>query len=160
MVVVVFLYMEILNTITKPVKNDNGSRKGCKNRISAVVRQTKVMTDIVNNGKPVTVAMRDNGYKAGYNPTAITKTKTWQELLARDLPDKLLTKIAKQGLKANGGDKYKDLEIRHKYLETSLKMTGKLREADNTAGLLGLVVGFKMVTPKDTAEVIEGEEVI
>jgi len=147
------------NTITKPVKNANGSRKGCKNRISARIRQSKVIADIIKNGKPVTVAMRDNGYKAGYNPTAITKTKTWQELLARDLPDKLLSKVAKEGLKIKGGDKYKDAEIRHKYLETSLKMTGKLRDNTDTGNLLGLVVGFKMVTPKDTAEVIEGETV-
>lgn len=148
--------METVNTIIKPVKSVKKLRT---TPFSTKMRQAKVMRDVVINGKPVTVAMRDNGYKAGYNPTAITKTKTWQELLARDLPDKLLTKIAKQGLKANGGDKYKDLEIRHKYLETSLKMTGKLRQDDNPSGLVGLVVGFKMVTPKDTAEVIEGETV-
>jgi hypothetical protein len=118
-----------------------------------------VIADIINNGKPVTVAMRDNGYKAGYNPTAITKTKTWQELLARDLPDKLLTRVAKQGLKFKNGDKVKEAEIRHKYLETGLKMTNKLRQDDTAGGLVGLVVGFKMVTPKDTAEVIEGETV-
>lgn len=151
--------MDTVNTIIKPVKNANGSRKGCKNKWNTKLKQSKVLAKIIQEGKSVTTAMRESGYKAGYHPTVIQKTKTWQELLARDLPDKLLTKIAKQGLKANGGDKYKDLEIRHKYLETSLKMTGKLRQDDNPSGLVGLVVGFKMVTPKDTPEVIDGETV-
>ena len=156
---VVFLYMETLNTITKPVKNDNGSRKGRKNRISAVIKQTKVLRDMTINNKPLTVAMRDNGYKAGYSTAKLQKTKTWGEILARQLPDKLLAKVARQGISAKGGDYYKDLEIKHKYLETGLKMTGKLKVDDTAGGLLGLVVGFKMVTPKDTAEVIEGETV-
>lgn len=148
--------MDTINTIIKPVKSVKKLRK---TPFSTKMRQAKVMRDVVINGKPVTVAMRDNGYKAGYNPTNFTKTKTWAELLARDLPDKLLSKVAKEGLKIKGGDKYKDAEIRHKYLETSLKMTGKLRQDDTAGGMLGLVVGFKMVTPKDTAEVIEGETV-
>lgn len=148
-----------METITKPVKNDNGSRKGCKNRISTKIKQSKVLAKIIEDGRPVAVAMREVGYKEGYKPTTLVKTKTWAELLARDLPDKLLTRVAKQGLKFKNGDKVKEAEIRHKYLETGLKMTGKLRQDDTAGGMLGLVVGFKMVTPKDTAEVIEGETV-
>ena len=148
---VVFYYMGI--------KNANGSRKGCKNRISTKIKQSKVLAKIIEDGRPLAVAMREVGYKEGYKPTTLIKTKTWEELLERDLPDKLLSKVAKQGLKAKGGDKYKDLEIRHKYLETSLKMKGKLRDNTDAGSMVGLVVGFKMLPPKDRGEVIEGEEV-
>lgn len=147
------------NTITKPVKNANGSRKGIKNKWNTKLKQEKVLAKVIQEGASISSAMRESGYKDGYHPTKLQKTKTWQELLARDLPDKLLSKVAKEGLKIKGGDKYKDAEIRHKYLETSLKMTGKLRDNTDTGNLLGLVVGFKMVTPKDTAEAIEGETV-
>jgi hypothetical protein len=152
-IVVVFLYMD-----KKIVKEESKTAKKLRRRkTSTIIRQTKVLADMVVNGSSLTSAMRDNGYKEGYNPANLQKTKTWQELLARDLPDKLLSKTAKQGLKAKGGDYYKDLEIKHKYLETSLKMTGKLRDTTDSGNLTGLVIGFKMVLPKDTAEVIEGE---
>ena len=142
------------------IKEESKTAKKLRRRkTSTIIRQTKVMADMVINGSSMASAMRENGYRKGYNPTNLTKTKTWQELLTQQLPDKLLAKVAKQGLKAKGGDYYKDLDIRHKYLETSLKMTGKLRDNTDTGNLLGLVVGFKMVTPKDTEEVIEGETV-
>lgn len=145
--------------IIKPVKNANGSRKGSKNRISTKIKQSRVLAKILEDGRPLSVAMREVGYKEGYQSTTLAKTKTWQELLNQQLPDKLLARVAKEGLKTKGGDYYKDKEIRHKYLETSLKMTGKLRDTTDSGNLTGLVIGFKMVLPKDTAEVIEGETV-
>lgn len=158
--VVVFYYMDVNTIKTEPVKKQEWvTRKGIKNKIRTRIKQAKVLADITINDKPLAVAMRDNGYKAGYSPAKLQKTKTWAELLARDLPDKLLSKTAKYGLKFKNGDKVKEAEIRHKYLETSLKMTGKLRQDDAPAGLVGLVVGFKMIQPKDTAEVIEGETI-
>ena len=142
------------------IREESKTAKKLRRRnTSTIIRQTKVMADMIVNGSSLTSAMRDNGYKKGYNPANLQKTKTWQELLSRDLPDKLLSKTAKAGLKAKGGDYYKDLEIKHKYLETSLKMTGKLRDNTDAGSMVGLVVGFKMLPPKDREEVIEGEEV-
>lgn len=141
---------------TKPIEKVKKLRKRA---FSTKMRVAKVMRDVVVNGSSMKTAMRNNGYKAGYQPARITQTKTWAELLAKDLPDKLLSKVARQGLKAKTGDKAKDFDIRHKYLETSLKMAGKLKVDDNPAGLVGLVVGFKMIQPKDTAQVIEGETI-
>lgn len=148
--------MEATNTIeTKPLWK---SRKGIKNKLRTRIRQAKVWNDVIENDKTVAEAMRDNGYKAGYNSSVLQKTKTWGELLARDLPDKLLSKVAKSGLKAKTGDKAKDYEIRHKYLETSLKMTGKLIDrTDITSAGQPLVAGFRMMSPAD--RVIEGETV-
>ena len=90
---------------------------------------------------------------AGYSPTyakngLIKKTKGWQDLLEKNLPDKLLVKVHTEGLKATkrlGGMVigvedgevskmgHSDIEVpdfptRHKYLDTAYKIKGKLSD--------------------------------
>jgi hypothetical protein len=77
--------------------------------------------------------------KAGYSentakaPTKLTKSKGWEELLAKYIPDDKLTKVLDEGLEA-GKKIFKnneevgydvDYAVRHKYLETGLKLKNK-----------------------------------
>lgn len=102
-------------------------------------RIKKVFKEKLENiGKPLGKIMRENGYKdnTADNPQRITETKSWEMLLEEYLPDDLLTKVAKEGLEATQvktsytePDKtIPDYAVRQRYLETSLKMKGKLVE--------------------------------
>ena len=105
------------------------------------------------------MSLRQAIKKAGYSqstadtPSRITKTKTWEELLDQYLPDKLLTRVAKQGLKSttyrdiNGRtEEIPDRATQQRYLETALKMRGKLTDkVDVTSN--GKVVEFKLIAP-------------
>ena len=88
--------------------------------------------------------------KAGYSPSyaksgQIKSTKSWQELLEKNLPDKLLAKVHREGLSATknqgvgiGADgevqntknsnEVPDFPTRHKYLDTAYKIKGKLSD--------------------------------
>ena len=85
--------------------------------------------------------------KAGYSPSyaksgQIKSTKSWQELLEKNLPDKLLAKVHREGLSAskkqfkNNNETGEieevatepDFPTRHKYLDTAYKIKGKLSD--------------------------------
>mgnify|MGYP001617028629 CR=1 FL=1 len=102
-------------------------------------KHKKAFEEIVENGRNKGEAM----IKAGYSPntakapTKMTKTKGWQELLEKHLPDSALIKVHKEGLSAskkiviNGKDlgvEEPDYGVRHKYLDTAYKVKGKLIE--------------------------------
>lgn len=123
----------------------------------ATARQKKAMKILVENGgKSVSGAMRAAGYspKTAKNPEKLTKSKSWEELLEEYIPDDLLAQKINEGLEANrtisanviikSNDptvKEKtansrtvdfidvpDHAVRHKFVETSLKIKGKLIE--------------------------------
>jgi len=103
--------------------------KGVKPRIKKVFEKT------LENGGNITKAMRDMKYSEATinNPKNITKTKSWEKLL-EDIPDTKLVEVLNQGLEATmvktsftePDKKLPDYSIRHKYLETGLKLKGKL----------------------------------
>lgn len=94
------------------------------------------MEKLAVNGGSMKSAMLEAGYSEEYasNPQKLIKTKTWEELLDEYLPDELLTKVAVEGLFAKriqtspteGDREVEDYAVRQRYLETSLKMKGKI----------------------------------
>lgn len=73
--------------------------------------------------------------KAGYSPNyaktgEVKKTKGWQELMEKELPDKMLLKVHKEGLKAKN-KRAPDFAVRHKYLDTAYKIKKKTDEGPN-----------------------------
>ena len=115
------------------------------------IRQRLTARDVVGKGLSVAAAMRKNGYREAYITSGkLPKTETWEQITQRYLPDKLLNKVARQGLRAvTPDDKAKpDYSVRQRYLETGLKMRNKLSDrVDITSG--GQVVAFQMINPKD-----------
>ena len=90
-------------------------------------------------------AMKELGYSANYARTShITQTDSWQRLMAEQITDEMLLKAEKDGLEANrvisaikgidanGGTtdfiEVPDHQTRHRFLETGLKMRGKIKD--------------------------------
>lgn len=110
---------------------------------------TKLQTDsvkaLVETGGIVSTAMIKGGYskKTAKTPQKLTNSKGFKELCEKYLPDELLIKVHKEGLKAvkkeqkiigrddDGKPEYEmidveDYAVRHKYLETAYKIKGKI----------------------------------
>ena len=125
--------------------------------IMATIKQKALAREVASNvGK---TSMKDAMLKVGYSqsmaesPDKVTKTATWKQLMEQYLPDKLLNKTAKQGLKAttyrevDGKTKLvKDFAVRQRYLETALKMKNKLNDKLDVS-VTGAVIGFTMLKP-------------
>jgi len=97
-----------------------------------------------NVGVSMQQAMIALGYSESYAASSdkIKKTKGWKKLLRKYLPDRKLVKVVNEGLEANrvisavtgkmatGGTtdfiEVADHAVRHKFVETALKMKGKL----------------------------------
>ena len=114
----------------------------------ATIKQKKAMRNLVENGGNVSKAMRDASYsiETAKTPSKLTKSKGFQELLEKGVTDKHLIKSLKEGLKATkhqgvggmvlklggkgkGSISHTDVEVpdyavRHKYLETGLRLKG------------------------------------
>lgn len=121
----------------------------------ATIRQRRALAKIVENGGNVSKAMREVGYTAvsASTPSKLTNSKGWNELIEQYLPDTLLAKVHKDGLKAfkfesqmtGKGEseivKVPDFSVRHKYLETSYKIKNKYTDAPNNNVLIINVAG-------------------
>jgi len=112
----------------------------------ATIKQKVALKNLVENGGNVTKAMIDAGYSpnTANTPQKLTESDGWQELMDKYLPDeKIIQKVdegleatrvisAVKGTSANGGTTdfidVPDYAVRHKYVETSLKIKGKLIE--------------------------------
>jgi len=89
-----------------------------------------------NRGCDIGKAMLEEGYapNTAKNPMNITESKSWEMLLEKELPDELLTDVAKDGLRATmvktsltePDRTLPDYSVRQRYLETALKMKGRL----------------------------------
>lgn len=118
------------------------------------IKQKKAMKNALDNGGNITAAMRAAGYTEATinNPRNLTKSKAWLGLLDKYLPDELLVKTNLEGLEAtrtisatvvvksddptiktkeaNGRSMdfidVPDYATRHKFLETALKVKGKI----------------------------------
>jgi hypothetical protein len=114
------------------------------------LRQKKVVEILVENGsKSITERPKSLGgilREAGYSeavatvPSKVTGAAGFQLALERaGIDDDRLTKVIDEGLKADrpwgkDGDIYADHSVRHKFLETSLRIKGLVKgeEANNT----------------------------
>lgn len=56
------------------------------------IRQKKVITEMLENGRSVSAAMKEAGYSEAYSkhPEKLRRTKNFQDLLEEHLPDDLL----------------------------------------------------------------------
>ena len=115
-------------------------------------KQKKVLAIALKNAGKLQPAMKEAGYAKGYakNPKELTETKSWAVLLKEYLPDDLLTKVAQEGLEATTepGGKLPDYVVRHKYLETALKMKNKLISKTDVTSDGERVVGFTIISPE------------
>lgn len=88
-------------------------------------KQAKAIKHIVA-GDSVSKAMTKAGYGPGYakNPQQLTRTKSFKEILEKaGITDNKLAKRLNEGLGATiKGDP--DYNVRHKYVETSLRLKG------------------------------------
>lgn len=121
----------------------------------ATARQKKALAILAENGgKSVSAAMRAAGYSpvTAASPSKLTKSKSWDELVEEYLPDTLLAPKINEGMDAirvvsslNTGKQASaatsdfievpDYLVRHKYIETALKIKGKLVDRkDITSG--------------------------
>ena len=99
----------------------------------ASIKQRLAVKKTIENRGNVSRAMIEAGYSknTAHNPKTLTESKGWKELMNEALPDALLLKVHKQGLKAMRakGDK-PDYKVRHSYLETGYKIKGKIKEGE------------------------------
>ena len=122
---------------------------------SQAFRRKAVIRELAENGGSMRKAMVKAGYSIEYadNPKKLTKSKTWIELLEHYLPDKKLAQVTNEGLRANlPHDDTPDYNVRHKYLETSLKVKGKLINSTDITSNGQPIGGFVVVR---TAKPIE-----
>ena len=105
------------------------------------IKQKKAFDKIVENHGNVSKSMIEVGYDetTAKNPKNLTESKGWQELLNERIKDEKLVDVLNEGLKADkkiyknnkrtgelkevGYDA--DYAVRHKYLETGLKLKSK-----------------------------------
>lgn len=118
----------------------------------ATHKQKLVAKDILENtGKPISRAMLDAGYApaTAKNPSELTESKGWNELLEEMLPDEDLLNAPKEALRAMKwndftGEREPDHSIRLKAADQGFKLKGKiggtqvniLNQGDMNMGLL------------------------
>lgn len=114
----------------------------------ATLKQKKAIKKAVENGGNISRAMRDAGYshQTAKNPSKLTESKAWSELIEEYMPDESILQGIHEGFGAMkqigalvlvSGDKpmktkdnegqieVPDFAVRHKYLETALKLKNK-----------------------------------
>lgn len=105
------------------------------------LKQKKAFKEMVETGRTKGEAMVNAGYSknTAKAPTKLTESKGWKELLEKHIPDSKLTKVLDEGLGAGkrvfkNNNETKEIEdmgiepdyaVRHKYLETGLKLKDK-----------------------------------
>lgn len=106
----------------------------------ASAKQLKAIDNLVENGGNVSKAMRDAGYseQTAKTPQKLTESKAFQELMSEAITDQKLIKVIDDGLNANrvyteDGEviDVPDHAIRHKFLETALKVKGAFKTDTN-----------------------------
>ena len=109
--------------------------KGQKYNITPKPKIKEVFDKVVNNGQTVGEAVKEV-YNSKRNTTVITKSKSWEVLLQKHIPDSKLARVLSEGLEATkiqgiadaaDGDEIEvpDFPTRHKYLETGLKLKNR-----------------------------------
>lgn len=106
----------------------------------ATIRHKVAFKEVVK-GSSLTKAMKVAGYsdETAKRTNKLTNTKGWQELIDKYISEEKLTQVLADGLGATrfqfmglkeGNVEVEDHSVRHKYLETGLKIRGKLKESE------------------------------
>lgn len=98
-------------------------------RKSPTIKQAKAAKLAVENGGNISQAMRDAGYSEATvnNPSNLTATKTWQQLMEEYLPDDMILKALSEDIQAKPGNRTPELTLAN-------KLKGKLTEkVDHTS---------------------------
>lgn len=130
-------------------------KKGQKIKVLPTSKQKEVFK-LVQGGSPMYKAVKEV-YSSTYNPTIIKHTKGWQMLLKKYVKDEKLVKVLNEGLDA-GKRVFKnnnetgevedmgmeaDYAVRHKYLETGLKLKGHYPKEGNQTNVQVNINKFK-----------------
>lgn len=118
----------------------------------ATTKQRRAAKKLLENpGVGISRIMREVGYSpaTAQNPSDLTESKGWKELMEQYLPDATLARVHMEGLSATRMStsltapdiELPDFPTRHKYLETGYKLKGKLTPKDE-GGDNGLVVNI------------------
>jgi hypothetical protein len=85
------------------------------------IRQKKVITEMLENGRSVSAAMKEAGYSEAYSkhPEKLRRTKNFQDLLEEHLPDELLVERHHELVKS------KDENIGLRAVEAGYKIKNK-----------------------------------
>jgi len=122
------------------------------------MRQLLAIAKAVENHGNISQAMLSAGYPpaTAKNPKNLTESNAWHDLMDEKLKDDKLLDVLIEGLDA-GRDVYEknnetgevemighapDYVARHKYLETGLKLKGRLK-GDGTGNLLAVQVNVR-----------------
>lgn len=139
-------------------------------------QRQKVAIKHVLNGDSVSKAMTKAGYRPSVakNPKRLTESKTFLKTLEKlGITDEKLAKVLDEGLEATRAvvmgtksdesfvDVAPDFAVRHKYLETAIKLKGYV-EKDKESGDINIVIpilGGKSVHRNNSdSQVIETEQ--
>jgi len=114
------------------------------------IRQTIAYTKAMENNGNVSKAMVEAGYSkaTASNPQMLTNSLGWQELTEKYLPDKLLLRTNRQGLKATKlvasptepDREMPDWQARLKAVEIGLKVKGRMIENATQVNLDGIQI--------------------
>ena len=102
--------------------------KGLSKKINTpTTKQRAAFKRTMENHGNVSKSMREVGYSENFakNPQELTESEGWQELLKEHLHDTKLLTVLNEGLEATRsteGGYESDFAVRHKYLETGLKL--------------------------------------
>ncbi len=113
-------------------------------------KQRKVAQILLEDtGTSVGQAMRDVGYSKGYakNPQDLIKTKSFQQILEEaGVSDEKLSKVLDEGLDAKNKDGA-DYSVRHKYLETAIKVKGHIKDSEPTGNTYNTFIQQNNLNP-------------
>lgn len=102
----------------------------------ATEKQKKAIKNVVENRGNISKAMRDAGYskKSAKNPKNLTESKSWNQLMDKYLPDKLLA------------EKHKELLVIPKKVRHFVKgdLESEYEELDSNAMKAGLDMAYKL----------------
>ena len=100
----------------------------------ATTRQMATIKDVLENKLPISVAMKKNGYTdaSAKNPSNLTRSDAWQQMVTEHLPDYKVLKTHEEALQAtklHGTDddfvEIPDHQTRLKAVEMAYKLKGK-----------------------------------
>lgn len=110
----------------------------------------KKATELVLKGQSVSSAMREAGYTeaSAKNPKNLTETRYFLDIMEKHgVTDEKIAKVMSEGLEAKHKGEV-DHGMRHKYLETALKVK-KLTEDKPNTSLMGMVIVLDGDEPED-----------
>ena len=108
----------------------------------ATQKQKRAIDNAVENGGNVSKAMRDAGYSpnTAKNPSKLTNTNAWAELMDAYLPDDMLLRALSDDIEKKEGNRKAELEL-------GFKLKGKMVEKSEAKVNLEVlpITGMKII---------------